>query len=592
MKAQLVIDAGKGNTLLVTCPFWANDLIRNLPSRRWSKSARAWEVPVLRQNVEAIDDLRRMGGVTVTPGAESLLDEYAAMSARTVVDRTAGLPPWYKFKTDPRKHQHAALGKLYGVNAAALFMEMQTGKSKTSIDLVAAHRMEGHIQAVLVLTKLSLRKNWVIQFNQHCPIPVSMHLPFTEKERQFNKWLNEEHDFKVMVVGWESLSAGRMVDLCEKFLLAAGKSAVIGDESTYIAGPDSIRSKRAVSLARMAEYRYILSGSPSLEGPLQLFMQFEFLDPNIIGIGDYYAYKNRYCMMGGYRPTEGRMKGKPVQVVGYQNLDELSALIAPHTFEVLKKDAYDLPPKRYEVRTVEVSKEQKALYKQIKAEKSIKFGDEEKAPQNTLELILRLHQVAGGYTVRPREEIRYDRAGNPKPKVIYDPVEVIKPADNPKMQEVVSIVNEASAAGKQGIIWAVYRAEIEAIATLLRDEGHTVGELHGGVPESDRQPMIDKFQAGEIRWIVGNASTGGMGYTMMASEVNVFYNNGQKAIDRVQAEDRAYGDGQTKNGIWIDIVAEHTVDVLIMKALEQKMDVAEFVRQNIRRAIDLIDGEI
>lgn len=588
MNNNLIIDAGPNNTLRVTCPFWANELVRNLPSRRWSKKHRCWEVPILRQNVDGIDSLRRMAGVVVTGGAESLLQEYAGAMAAIKPDRSAGMPHWYQFKTTPRKHQAAALDKLYGVPTGALFMEMQTGKSKTTIDLLAAHRMEGHLHGALIFSKLSLRRNWVIQFEQHCPIPVSIHLPHTTKERQFKAWLGHPHDFKVMIVGWESLSAGGMYAFCEQFLLSLVKSGIVGDESTYIAGHDAARSRRAVTLARMAEYRYILSGSPSLEGPLQLYMQYEFLDPNIIGIGDFYAFRNRYATMGGYVPKDGPMKGKPVQVIGYQNLDELTELIAPYTVEVLKKDAYDLPPKRYEIRTVEMTKDQKALYRKIKTEKAL-GGDEGKVVQNTLELILRLHQVAGGYTVTPREEIRMDKHGNPKPKIVYDPVEVVPPEQNPKIIELVEVVKEAH--GKQGIIWAAYRSEIGAIAGTLRSMGLRIGELHGGIDENDRQPMVDAFQRGEIDWIVGNAGTGGMGYTMMRSEVNIFYNNTQKAIDRVQAEDRAWGDGQTKSGVWIDIVAEHTVDELVLKALAQKQDVAEFVRMNLQQAIRMLDGE-
>lgn len=598
MREQVIIDGGQNNKLYITCPFWANDLVKNLPSRKWNKSKRAWEVPLLKQNVDGVRQLQSMGGVTTTAAATSLLEEYdSTMATRVIVDRTAGMPPWYKYKTTPRKHQEVGVNKMYGNNAVALFMEMQTGKSKTTIDMLAAHRIEGHIQGALVFSKLTLRKNWIIQFDEHCPIPTSIHLPYVEKRRKFEAWLAHPHDFKIMIVGWESLSAGGMHELCERFLLSMSKCAIVGDESTFIAGHDSTRSKRAVSLARMAEYRYILSGSPSLEGPMQLFMQYEFLDPNIIGIGDYYAYRNRYAVMGGFTPKEGPMKGKPTQITGYQNLAELSALIAPYTYEVLKKDAYDLPPKRYEVRTVVLTPAQKEVYRRIKKEKYLTCGVDadgieiERAIQNTLELMLRLHQVAGGYTVTAREEIRYDSKGNPKPKTVYDPVEVVPPEDNPKIKELIEIVAEAKHAGKQGIVWAAYRSEIAAIASTLRGLGLIVGELHGGVPEAERQPMVNAFKVGEVEWIVGNAGTGGMGYTMMASEVNIFYNNTPKAIDRVQAEDRAWGDGQTKSGIWIDIVAEGTVDALFLKALRQKMDVADFVRQNIREAIELLDGD-
>jgi hypothetical protein len=591
MSAKLLIAAGKNNHLNVTCPIWANELVQNLPSRRWSKKDRAWEVPIIRQNIDGIQSLAKMGGVEMSAEAESLIKNYEDSAVKAIEGRSTGMPHWYRFKTEPRKHQARGLNKVYGLNAAALFMEMQTGKSKTAIDLVACHRMEGHIHGVLVFSKLSLRKNWVIQFEQHCPIPVSIHLPYTDKERTFNNWMASDHDFKVMIVGWESLSAGRMYDFCERFMLNTLKSAIIGDESTYIAGHQAERSKKTVALGRMAEYRYALSGSPSLEGPMQLYMQYEFLDPNIIGIGDFYAFRNRYAVMGGYVPKEGPHRGKPTEIVGYQNLEELSGLIAPFTFEVTKNDAYDLPPKRYERRTVELSKEQRAVYKKVKSDKVLVIpGKEDKAIQNVLELALRLHQVTGGYGVNPREEVRFDAHGNPKPKIFYDPIELIAPAKNPKIMEVRAIVEETRRK-KQGIIWAAYRPEIAAIVWALEAMGLKVGQLHGGVPEADRQPMVTEFQRGGIDWIVGNAGTGGMGYTIMASEVNIFYNNTFKAIDRVQAEDRAWGDGQTKSGVWIDVVAENTIDELVLKALGQKQDVSEFVRQNLKEAIRLLDGE-
>jgi len=168
-------------------------------------------------------------------------------------------------------------------------------------------------------------------------------------------------------------------------------------------------------------------------------------------------------------------------------------------------------------------------------------------------------------------------------------VEIIAPKDNPKMMELMDIVGGFKK--KQGIIWAVYKPEIAAIVKMMRAAGLLVGELHGGIPEADRQPMVDAFQNGQLDWIVGNASTGGMGYTMMASEVNIFYNNTFKMIDRVQAEDRAYGDGQLKSGIWIDIVAEMTVDVAIIAALELKQDLATYVRERITRASKILEGE-
>lgn len=575
-----------GKAFIIKCPMWANELVRELPNRRWNKSKMAWVAPILRANVVHLQGLATMGGVTLSDNARSALDGYGSTPS---TPQAPAFPHWYRFKRAPRKHQLDALNKGYDKNGFALFMDMQTGKSKTAIDMIAAHRMEGHIKAALIITKKTLRLNWVHALNDDCPIPFSAHLPETSKKKDFSKWMASKHDFKILVVGWESLSTGGMADICREFALVPHEIAIIADETNYITGHKATRSKVAVELSKCAKYRYALTGTPATEGPMNLFMQFEFLDPQIIGLGDYYAFRNRYAVMGGFIPKEGPMRGKPVEIVGYQNMDELLELIGPYSFQVMKSDAYDLPPKRYQVRDIEMTKAQKDLYKKIKSEKAITMGDDERAVQNTLELMLRLHQVAGGYTVTPREIHTHDAQGMPKVKVVYDPVEIVAPGDNPKILELVDIVNEAK--GKQGLIWAVYMPEIKAIVGVLRGLGLRIGELHGGIPESERQPMVDAFKRGEIDWVVGNASTGGMGYSMHTAEVSVFYNNTFKLRDRLQAEDRCWGDGQTKPGIWIDLISDKTVDMTVFNALAAKEDMHNYIRHRIRDITKLLDGE-
>lgn len=584
MSSDITIDSD-GKQFIITCPIWANDLVRGLPNRKWNKTKRAWTAPIIRANVEAIDAIDKP---MMTVGAIDVMATYKKEKQAESAPG-AGFPSWYPFKRPPLKHQVDALNKAYKHRAFAFFMDMQTGKSKTVIDTVTAHRMEGHIQAVLVLTKKTLRGNFANALEDDCPIPYSVYLPFTDKPKEFDNWLYSKHDFKIMVVGWESLSAGGMAAMCERFLLSHHPTAIIGDETTYIMTHTAGRAKVTEKFARMAEYRYALTGTPAAEGPMNLFQQFEYLDPDIIGIGDFYAFRNRYAIMGGFTPKEGPMRGKPTQVVGYQNLDELMELIGPYSFQVMKSDAYDLPPKRYAKREIDITKEQRAVYNTIKKDGILKHGDEVTVVQNTLETLLRLHQVVGGYTVKPREIKRLDKDGNPKIKIVYDPVELVVPEKNPKIIEVQSIVEEAR--HKQGIVWAVYLPEIHAIIQQLKKMGLRVGELHGGIDEQDRQPMVDAFARGDYDWVVGNASTGGMGYTMMSAEVNVFYNNTHKIRDRLQAEDRSWGQGQTKSGIWIDLIASKTVDVTIAKAVAEKEDLHNYIRKRIKRVHTLFDGE-
>ena len=577
---------------IIHCEVWCNDVVMKLPSKRWNKPLRAWVAPLLRQNVPVVREIMAMGGVDSTPAAKKAVTMYEQKAEEVKTGRKVGFPSWYPFKRAPRKHQARGLAKGYGLEKFALFMDMQTGKSKTAIDLVSAHRIEGHIQGGVVITKRTLRRNWEHYFDIDCPIPSSVLLPDTGKMKEYERWLGEAHDFKVMIVGWESLSLGRMPEMVKRFMRTMLHSFCIGDETTFITNHKADRSKQAVEISHMADYRYALTGSPALEGPMNLFMQFEFLDPDIIGIGDFLAFRNRYAIMGGYEREVRPGLKVATEIVGYQNLDELMETIAPYTFQVQKTEAYDLPPKRYKRYEIELSKQQRVLYDQVKKEQAFTIkGSPEHVIKNILEVSLRLHQIAGGYTVKPREVTRRLKDGTEVKKVMYDSVELIIPAKNPKMIEAMNIVEEVKHK-KQGIIWAVYTPEILALVGLLRKMGLKIGELHGGIPDAERQPMVDEFNEGGVDIIVGNASTGSMGFPMMAAEWSMFYSNTFKAIDRVQAEDRAWGDGQTKSGVWIDLLAERTIDYTILAALEQKQDLAAFVRTRINDIAAVLDGEV
>src|SRR5690606_7621411 len=137
----------KSDRLVVMCPVWANDALNGIESKRWSKAKRAWLVPLMRRNVDAINNLIANKIATAEPVAQDALIE-AEKRISSLNAKTEGFPAWFKFKTKPRQHQVTALNKAYGKRAFALHMDMGTGKSKTAIDLACAYRMEGKIDAV------------------------------------------------------------------------------------------------------------------------------------------------------------------------------------------------------------------------------------------------------------------------------------------------------------------------------------------------------------------------------------------------------------------------------------------------------------
>lgn len=536
---MISIDADKGK-FLVVCPYQLSHMIRDVPGRRWSGKDRRWVVPGSRKAGEMLAQIK---DAEITPSAFELM----AATSKPVVVPEIPFPASYRFKTEPMPHQRQALQFLWQRKSAALFMGMRTGKTKTTIDWLSALAQDGKVDRAIVICPLSIRRNWVLQMSEHAPIDIPTLLLDPSKPKQFDEFM--QPGFRVLLVGVESLAIGRAMGYCERFA-CSGTVAVIVDESQKIKNPKAARTKNVVKLGRMTEYRAVLTGTPVANSPMDLYSQFEFLDPDIIGYNDYYSFRARYAIMGGY---EGR------QIIGYQNMEELIEEISPATFQVHTKDVADILPKSFQIREIELPESARALYKQIKKSSMVITDDNVLMINNALTKATRLHQLAGG-------QMTYGDTGNYTAEWIHDA----------KLEELKSVVEENPG---PTIIWCAYRPEIEKVAEYLGDR---CVQIHGGVSEDDRAEAVRRFQSGEIDYIVGNAATGGVGLTMNRAEMMIYYSSTFSAIDRQQSLERATNirDGQ-KNIAIVDLVVKDTVDEIVAAALANKEDLATYVKNHI-----------
>lgn len=576
---MIVVDYDhKTGRFLINCPFHLNSLPKSLPNRKWEKAKRVWTAPAIRGNIEYIHKRFAPSVVKFSSSANEVITNSLAKYKDFVKgSRAPGLPSfpsWYPFKTKPRAKQMEALEKVYGLKTLALFMDMRTGKTKVVIDLASAMRMQSMVHKVVIVCPLSVRKNWLDEISVHAPFEVDAMLLDAGKPKQFQAWLGQKHDFKWLIVGVESLSAGSAHMYIERFMLSDTNVLMVVDESQNIKTHNSTRSERAVSLGKMAEYRVIMTGTPIADNPIDLFMQFEFLDPDIIGLGDYYSFRSRYAVMGGYEDK---------QIVGFQNLEELTEIIEPFVFQVRKNEVFpDAPDTIYVKRVVELNPDQKALYKQMKKESKITFDGSDTSVKNTLEKMLRLQEITAGI-------VAFD-------KVDSDGTVVRQKSRisgvNPKMQELLATTEEFPG---PTLVWCVYRDEIRMAVEVLSERygADQVVEIHGGISEEQRHINVKElFQNRKVRFIVGNAATGGVGLTMSVAEVEIYCSNSFKYIDRVQSEERGFGPDKKKGTVVVDIVADHTVDGEILKALSLKQDVSEYVRASVSQLKENILGDI
>ena len=467
----------------------------------------------------------------------------------------------YKFKTKPYDHQLTALTKSWNKKEYAYFMEMGTGKSKVLIDNISILYDKGGINSAIIIAPKGVYRNWSEkEIPAHMPDHIEKQIavwnpaPTKKQKHELMKLFEVTDDLKILVINVEAFSTKKGVAFVEKFILAHNVLIAV-DESTTIKNPKAQRTKNLLKLALNTKYRRILTGFPVTQSPLDLYSQSAFLSTDLIGFNSFYSFQNRYAKVINRNMGARTFR----QVVGYQNLEELTGRVAEFSYRVLKKECLDLPDKVYQRREVELTAEQKKVYKQLKDYAIAELASHELVSvTSVLTQILRLHQVVCGF-------VRQDQG---------DEVEI--PSN--RLDELINILQEVQ--GKT-IIWANYQYDIKRILKKLHDITgvNSVATYYGETPDEDRQEIIRRFQDpnSELKYLISNTQTGGYGITLTEASNVIYYSNNYDLEKRLQSEDRAHRIGQTNKGTYIDLVAKDTVDEKIVKALRNKLDLAQEV---------------
>ena len=440
-----------------------------------------------------------------------------------------------------------------------IFTSGNTGKSKVLIDNMAYLYAQKKINFALVIAPKGVYRNWV---SKEIPEHLSDGIP-----RRVIRWVanpNKQQSEELKSVGTPFDGLTIFVMNVEAFSTQKGKTAgewlakrlggkglIAIDESTTIKNPKAKRTKTLLKIAAGFAYRRILTGSPVTKSPMDVYAQFEFLGPRLLGHESFYTFQGRYAVM--VKRSMGRHSFN--QLVGYKNLEELTGLVDQHSFRVLKKDCLDLPEKVYTARYVSMTDEQRRMYTQIRdyALTLLDSGELVSTPQ-VITQMLRLQQVLSGHLKTDDGEM------------VYFP--------SKRMEALVEALDEHN--GK-AIIWSRFRYDIQQIVRELEDKfgAGCAAAYYGDTDDDERNDIVRNFQNPDhpLRFFVGNPATAGYGLTLTEANLCIYHNNDFNLETRIQSEDRAHRIGQKNNVTYIDLITEGTIDEKIVAALRAKIEI-------------------
>lgn len=474
----------------------------------------------------------------------------------------------YEFKTKPFRHQREEFLAHRDDVSRAIFWEQGTGKTKLVIDTAAWLHQTGKIDGMLVIAPNGVHQNWVLrEMGRHMPLSVlqrtHMHAFNSSKKTPRHLALEERtikaDGFVVVAMGYEGFMTTRGRKLARKFLDSRRVLFVL-DESRRIKSPGAKRTRAIVSEGQRAAYRRILTGTPVANGPFDIYAPIKFLDEGFWsrhGLGSYLAFKTAFGVWEQMRLGQRQFQ----RLIAFQSLERLNRILAPISSRVTKEEVLDLPPKLYSTRTFEMTPEQGRHYREIRDDYMtfLDTGEPLTAPL-AITRELRLRQVLSGYLP---SDMNADCRDIPGP--------------NPRLLALEDLLDDVP---HQAIIWATFRRDIDLICSLLGDQAV---RYDGKVGEADRNAAINRFQAGEVKWFVGNPAAGGTGLTLHAARTVVYYNNDFDLEKRLQSEDRAHRIGQEHPVHYIDLVCEGTVDERIADALQRKELISTKILQGYLR---------
>lgn len=531
-------------------------VFRNMPGRsKWADKQFVFEKTAA--NVEYVKS-RIPDAEWVDEGAFLVeLNALREMEKDSIAEKKSRIyapPKDYVFKNKPYQHQIEALHHSRGKEAYAYIMEQGTGKTFTTINDLAWLALNRDLDTVLIIAPNGVHRQWANeQLPLHMPDAIKFDTWVFENKRKLPLRIQFRTPGRVRIVCMAIDAFSRDIGLLfARKYLSEGTSMVVLDESSRIKNQGSNRTKSVLKLRPLCDYRRILSGTPITQGVEDLYTQFSFLNPNIIGYSSFYSFRNRFCTL---RQIPGAPTGVS-QVVGYKNLDELHEKLEGHSFRVKKSDCLDLPEKIYMQRDVPLTPEQKKVYEEVRDNffTEIKEGKIIDAAL-ALTRLMKLQQILSGF--------------------IKDEESQLTEIPSHRAESCLGAIEEAQ--GKV-IVWARFHYDIDSLSKLL-DKAKIAYRIYDGrQSSSQRTEALSDFQNNpEVRVFLMNQRSGGIGLNLIQATTQIFYTNSFSAEDRWQAEDRSHRIGQKEHVVYIDMVSHGTVDVKIARALRSKKNIADMV---------------
>ncbi|MBP6540426.1 MAG: hypothetical protein KA234_08865 [Saprospiraceae bacterium] len=417
--------------------------------------------------------------------------------------------------------------------------DMGLGKTLQTITFLSYIKDKYNGPTSLIICPTSLIYNWESELKKFAP-ELKYHI-FYGLGRTFSDEHFNDYDIIISSYGIVRNDIETLVKFQWEY--------VILDESQAIKNPDAISTK-AVQLLQ-ARNKFILSGTPLQNNTFDIFAQFNFLNPGLLGGKEFFRQEFANPIDKNGDKDAGMM---------------LRKLIKPFMLRRTKAEvATDLPEKTETILWCQMDKNQKTLYDEYKdyyrhaLMQKIETDGIAKSGVYILEGLLRLRQICDD------------------PRLVKD--KDTKPFKGVKIKELVREIQENMGNHKM-LVFSQFTEMLALIREEMNENKIKYCYLDGSTPATQRREQVDIFQSdADINVFLISLKAGGVGLNLTEADYVYIVDPWWNPAVEQQAIDRTHRIGQKNKIFAYKMICKDSVEEKIITLQEKKLSISKEIVQ-------------
>lgn len=462
----------------------------------------------------------------------------------------------------------------------AFFYDTGTGKTIMALEIMARKYKENGTKFLVIAPKPLIRFAWMDdskRFPKMKLLPLSKNMTRDDYAKIHDYW--EEMDGKAKKYtdefGYALKEAPEKEEILEKLIERAHHfiinidlirnpqdsssrlkklnfSGLIIDESATIKNYYSGNAQRCRVIAKKMRYVYILSGLPAPNTYVDYYSQMKIIDPDSFSM-TYAEFKNSFFI-------ETRSKRWTKLRVRNGAKEKIAELVSKRSIFLKKNECIKLPPLNEKTISVELCHNTRNAYEHewgvfaIKAKNGEKILIENKS-------ITKLRELTSGFYIN--DGVGYD-------------------VSEEKINILIELLKDLGTKEKI-IIWCEFKHEVRKIKSILETKmGYKVSTANSETKNLDKD--LSDFRDGDANVLIANPQSIKYGLTFVNCSHAIFYSLSYSHESYYQARDRIYRNGQKHPCHLYYLVAENTIDEIMLACVKRKENANKIMERLVKEA--------